>query len=126
MIVAGFGFRSRATLASLQAALMAAQEGLPPVTHLATAADKAPALAPLAEALGLPIATIDDEAIRTASTRTASPASQKARGTGSMAEAAAMAAIGPGARLIRPRRISPDRLATCAIAAQNHFQGTHE
>ncbi|WP_183622589.1 cobalamin biosynthesis protein [Novosphingobium sediminicola] len=126
MIVAGFGFRSRATLASLQAALMAAQEGLPPVTHLATAADKAPALTPLAEALGLPIATIEDEAIRTATTRTASPTSQKARGTGSMAEAAAMAAIGPGARLIRPRRISPDRLATCAIAAQNHFQGTHE
>ncbi|NOW45391.1 cobalt-precorrin 5A hydrolase [Novosphingobium sp. SG751A] len=121
VIVAGFGFREKATLASLRAALIAAQEGLPPVTHLATAADKAPALAPLAEALGLPIAAIDAGAISAAPTSTTSAASQQARGTGSLAEAAAMAAIGPRARLIRPRRISPDQMATCAIA-----QGTYE
>jgi len=121
VIVAGFGFRSRATLASVRAALTAAQGGLPPVTHLATAADKAPALTPLAEALGLPLVALDAEAIRAAPTRTASATSRRARRTGSLAEAAAMAAIGPGARLIRPRCISPDRLATCAIA-----QGTPE
>lgn len=116
VIVAGFGFRAGATAASLRSALAVAQEGLPPVTHLATAADKAPALAPLAEALDLLLVAVDGGTIRAAPTSTASPAAQKARGTGSLAEAAAMAAIGPGARLIRPRRISPDRLAACAIA----------
>ena len=50
MIVAGFGFRAAADQAALRAALALAQAGKPRVTHLATAADKAPALAPLAQA----------------------------------------------------------------------------
>lgn len=120
MIVAGFGFRSGAGLPSLRAALALAQQGLPPVTHLATAADKVPALATLARALGLPLTGISPEALAGVSTRTDSAASRAARGTGSLAEAAALAAAGPGARLLTPRHISTDRMATCAIA-----QGTH-
>jgi cobalt-precorrin 5A hydrolase len=37
-------------------------------------------------------------------------------GTGSVAEASALAAAGPGARLLGPRVISGDGLATAAIA----------
>jgi cobalt-precorrin 5A hydrolase len=44
------------------------------------------------------------------------------RGSGSTAEAAALAAAlmhaGPGATLLNPRVVSADRLATCAIAAR--------
>ncbi|WP_294255294.1 cobalamin biosynthesis protein [uncultured Sphingomonas sp.] len=110
MIVAGFGYRSGATAASLRAALEVAQAGTPPVTHVATLADKLPLLA----ALGLP--TIAVETVAGIATPTRSVASFAARGTGSVAEAAALAAAGPGARLLVPRQISPDRMATCAIA----------
>ena len=116
MIVAGFGFRYGAGLPSLRAALALAQRGQPPVTHLATASDKLSALAPLAEALGLPLTGIAPEAPARASTLTSSVASLAARETGSVAEASALAAAGAGARLLGPRRISPDRMATCAIA----------
>ena len=37
-------------------------------------------------------------------------------GTGSVAEAAALAAAGPGAQLLGPRVVSGDGLATAAIA----------
>lgn len=110
MIVAGFGYRSGATIASLRAALALAQAGAPPVTHLATLADKLPLLA----GLGLPTLVADD--LAGVSTPTLSPASLAARGTGSVAEAAALVAAGPGARLLVARQISPDRMATCAIA----------
>ncbi|WP_417628724.1 cobalamin biosynthesis protein [Pararhodobacter aggregans] len=110
MIVAGFGFSSRATLASLQGAL-AATGGR--AEALATLADKAPALAPLAAALNLPLIAVEGALPRTL---TQSGASRAARGTGSVAEACALAAAGPGAYLLGPRAISPDRLATCALA----------
>ena len=35
------------------------------------------------------------------------------------AEAAALAAAGPGARLLGPRVVSADRMATCALAEGN-------
>lgn len=116
MIVAGFGFRAGASMSSLRAALALAQDGSPPVTLLATVADKAPTLAPLADALGLPLTGVSAEALTHPSTPTRSAASLKARGTGSVAEASALAAAGPGARLLGPRQVSPDRMATCAIA----------
>lgn len=119
MIVAGFGFRADAGLVSLRAALALAQRGQPPVTLLATAEDKLPALSPLAKALGLPLVGLAPEVLAEVATPTRSAASLKARGTGSVAESSALAAAGPGARLLSPRQISPDRLATCAIA-QGH------
>lgn len=110
MIVAGFGFRSGATLESLRAALALAQTGAPPVTHVASVADKLPLL----RGLGLPV--IAATGIEQVATPSRSPASLAARGTGSVAEAAALLAAGPGARLLAPRCISPDRMATCALA----------
>ena len=115
MIVAGFGSRSGATAASLRSALLLAQAGAPPVTHVATLADKAPLL----KALGLPILAV--ETLDEIATPTRSAASLAARGTGSVAEAAALAAAGPGARLLVSRQISPDRKATCAIAEGAHL-----
>lgn len=110
MIVAGFGFSTRATLESLRGAL-AATGGSPQA--LATLADKAPALAPLAEALDLPLIAVTGPLPKTP---TQSATSLSARGTGSVAEATALAAAGPGAYLLAPRAVSPDRLATCALA----------
>ncbi|PTW97531.1 cobalamin biosynthesis protein [Pararhodobacter aggregans] len=110
MIVAGFGFSSRATLDSLQGAL-AATGGAPDA--LATLADKASALAPLALSLNLPLIPV---AGPLPETLTQSERSREARGTGSVAEACALAAAGPGAYLLGPRAVSPDRLATCALA----------
>ncbi|WP_010546353.1 cobalamin biosynthesis protein [Sphingomonas elodea] len=110
MIVAGFGYRSGATLESLRAALALAQQGVPPVTHVASLPDKLPLLA----GFGLPM--LPTATLAGIPTPTRSAASLAARGTGSVAEAAALAAAGPGARLLVPRIVSPDRMATCAIA----------
>lgn len=110
MIVAGFGFNSAATVDSLAGAL-AATGGRPDA--LATLADKAAALEPLARRLNLPLIAVTGPLPETLTT---SPASLTARGTGSVAEATALAAAGKGAYLLCPRAISPDRRATCALA----------
>ncbi len=115
MIVAGFGFRSGVTLAALQDAL--ARAGGPEgVTHLATLAAKAEGLAPLARTLGLPVLGLMPEALPDQPTLTRSPRVQALHGTGSVAEAAALAAAGPGSRLRGPRIVSSDGTATAAIA----------
>lgn len=111
MIVAGFGFSTRATVESLAGAYAAA--GAPAVDALATLADKAPALAGLAARLGRPVIALSGTLPETL---TDSPASRAARGAGSVAEGCALAAAGPGAVLRGLRAVSPDRLATCAIA----------
>ena len=117
MRVAGFGFRTGASLASLQDALQAAG-GARTVTRIATAKDKAeaPVFQALSAALDLPVAAIPQDQIEAATVTTHSAKSQRARRTGSLSEAAALAAAGPGARLIAPRAISSDKMATCAIA----------
>lgn len=117
MIIAGFGFRGSALRASLEDALAQVTDHHRP-DALATAEDKAdhPAFHELAAELGLQVIGIDTAALAAAKTLTRSPASQSARDTGSVAEAAALVAAGTGARLLRPRRISEDRLATCALA----------
>jgi cobalt-precorrin 5A hydrolase len=114
--VAGFGLRAAATPASLRAALAAAG-GPAGLTALATVADKAhhPALQALAADLNLLLHPIPlDKLAATAADPARTPDRYANR---SVAEAAALAAAGPGARLLAPRAISPDRLATCAIAA---------
>lgn len=116
MIIAGFGFRGGADLTALESALTLAQHGHPPVTALATLRDKSPALTELAQAMGLPLILIEAATLKGIATLTNSAASLAARGTGSVAEAVALAAAGPGSRLLAPRHISPDRTATCAIA----------
>lgn len=116
MIVAGFGFRTGADVAAVRAALAAAQHGCARVTALAAPHDKLALISNLAETLGLSVIAISPDALQIPKTPTQSIASLDARRTGSVAEASALAAAGPGARLLTPRHISPDRMATCAIA----------
>lgn len=116
MIVAGFGFRKGADMLALRDALALAQRDHPTVTALAVPHDKAHQLAGLAEAMGLPLIAIDQQLLEAARTITQSRASLAARGTGSVAEAVALAGAGQGAHLLGPRHISFDRMATCAIA----------
>ncbi len=116
MIVAGFGFRSEADLDALRAALECARRSSPAVDALAAPSDKADKLKPLALEIGVPLLSIDAAALEKVPTITRSAASLAARRTGSVAEAVALAAAGPNARLLGPRHISPDRRATCAIA----------
>jgi len=117
MIVAGFGFTSRATVDSLLGALSATGH-TGPLDRIATASDKAkaPVFLAFAASLGAPVTAIDAVRIKAIQTATQSRISHGARGTGSVAEAAALAAAGPGAVLMTRRHISDDRMATCAIA----------
>jgi len=140
MTVAGFGFRRGATVASLQDALAQAIEAVAAMTAthanpampavsvqslvlLATAHDKAdaPCLLALADEMNLPMHAVNATSLNATPTLTDSAKVRALRGSGSTAEAAALAAAlthgGPGATLLRPRTVSTDRLATCAIAA---------
>ena len=115
MIVAGFGFTSRATQGSLMDALR--QTGhAEAVDMLATAEDKAARLTDLCNHMQSTIVGIPSPTLQAMQTETQSDISRAHRHTGSLAEAAALAAAGPGARLIITRCISSDREATCAIA----------
>lgn len=135
-MVAGFGFRAGASHASLRAALHRAWAlcGIEePAQHslvlLATAQDKAGAacLQALAASLGLPVCPVTPEELAESPTLTDSPRARAARRTGSVAEAAALAAAkrlaGGEPALLHPRAVSPDRLATCAIARFTPVQG---
>ncbi len=115
MIVAGFGFRSGVTLAALQDALSRAG-GAGGVTHLATVAAKAEGLRLLAEALSLPILALPPEVLAGQPTPTRSDRVAARFGTGSLAEAAALAGAGPGARLRGARAVSACGTATAALA----------
>ncbi|KRP89008.1 precorrin methylase [Bradyrhizobium yuanmingense] len=117
MKVAGLGFKRDVTLASLREALLAAggPEGLAAV---ATVSDKADAevLQQLARECGVPIRAVPAETLAKIDTPTQSELVAARFGTGSVAEAAALAAAGPRARLIAARAVSQDRTATAAIA----------
>ena len=115
MIVAGFGCRRAATLDSLEDAYDRAR-GPHRADRIATLADKAGALQPLATRLGVPLVVLSRQELERQPTLTQSPASQAAHGIGSLSEAAALAGAGPKARLLAPRAVSQDRMATCALA----------
>lgn len=117
MKVAGFGFRKGASEAALADALAKAggSDGLDALASLAGKADNA-ALKALAERLALPVIAIDSGTLSAQITLTQSARILAMHGTGSVAEAAALAACGPGARLLGPRHSSADRMATAAIA----------
>ena len=126
-LVAGLGFRAGCEVGSLRGALQAALDaastahGQPiPLAHLsalATAADKAnhPALLQLAAELQVPIHPIPLPAL---ADQPAAPSDHvpERYGAHSVAEAAALAAAGSGATLLGRRSISPDRMATAALA----------
>ncbi|MGY4507965.1 cobalamin biosynthesis protein [Bradyrhizobium sp. USDA 3650] len=117
MKVAGLGFKKDVTLGSLREVLMAAggPEGLAAVATVSDKAD-AQALKQLARECGVPIKAIAAEMLVSIDTPTKSKLVAEKFGTGSVAEAAALAAAGPGARLIATRVVSRDRTATAAIA----------
>lgn len=136
MMVAGFGFRAGASPESLRAALHLALAGcgvapLRPssLLLLATAHDKAGAgcLQALAASLQLPIRAIAAAEMASMATLTDRAPVRARRGTGSVAEAAALAGAqqlsSAGAALLHPRAVSPDRLATCAIASFTPLSG---
>ena len=116
MRVAGFGFRKGAGVESLADALAAT--GIGGVTHLATVAVKAdaPCLSEMARRLGAPVIVVAQDRLGEAQVTTHSDKSEAMYGTGSVSEAAALNAAGPGARLVVARTVSADRMATCAIA----------
>lgn len=121
-LTAGIGFR-RATGADEIAALIIAALGQvgaerADLTAIATAADRAaePAMTGAAARFGLSPCPIAPEALaaRDADLVTRSARIEHLRGVGSLAEAAALAAAGPGSRLALPRIASGG--ATCALA----------
>jgi cobalt-precorrin 5A hydrolase len=117
MRVAGFGFRKGATIESLRDALAAAG-GACGLDALATVTDKAEAAAivSLARELELTIRPVPAETLAGVETSTHSVRIETMFGTGSLAEAAALAAAGRRARLVSARAISRDKSATAAIA----------
>lgn len=117
MKVAGLGFRKDVTLASLREALQAAG-GADGLAAVATVSDKADAevLKQLARECGVPIRAVPADVLASIETPTQSKRVTEEFGTGSVAEAAALAAAGPRARLIATRAVSQDRTATAAIA----------
>lgn len=117
MKVAGLGFKRDVTLASLREALIAAG-GPDGLAAVATVSDKADAevFKQLARECGVPIMAVSADILAGVDTPTQSQLVIERFGTGSVAEAAALAAAGPHARLIGARAVSQDRTATAAIA----------
>lgn len=118
MRVAGFGFRGGATVASLRDAYARAGGG---ADILATLEGKAgePAFAEFARTKGLRVVALAKGAVQGVVTPTISERIMERFGTGSVAEAVALVAAGPGARLLTPRVKSEDGMATAAIAERN-------
>ncbi len=121
MRVAGVGFRETSSLSSLIEAVTIARGALV-LDALATIESKAgaPVMRSLGETLGLPVLAVAVAGIRTPSR---SPRVEARFGTGSVAEAAALAATGSGGRIIVPRVRSADGMAMAAIA-ENKDQAT--
>lgn len=142
-LVAGFGFREAATVASLRSALQAAwaaserASGHPTaLTALATAEDKTthPALIALAHELALPLVAVplallagQTPPLPTTPAKlidrqldspgvAASNRIPKRYGARSLAESSALAGAGSGAQLLAPRSVSADKMATASLA----------
>lgn len=121
-ITAGIGLRPGTSEADIEACLTQtlAAAGLPAdaIRRLATLASRCdePGLAAVALAHDLTLVAIPDEALAgfEAACATRSTRISGLYGVGSVAEAAALAASGPGATLIQPR-IATARV-TCALA----------
>jgi cobalt-precorrin 5A hydrolase len=122
MIVAGIGCRKGAQAADIEAAIATAfaRAGLAAteLCLIATTAAKGgePGIAAAASAIGVPLVLIPQDALTAAGVRAATRSERviALAGVPSVAEAAALAAAGPAARLIAPRiAVGP---ATCALA----------
>ncbi len=117
--VAGIGFRSAASLSSLvDAVRLALAEAGGTLDALVTESAKSrePVFRELAQTMGLPGLGITSTDLGQMITPTQSQRIQDRFGTGSLAEATALAAAGPGATLVAVRVVSGDGMATAAIA----------
>jgi cobalamin biosynthesis protein CbiG len=123
MIVAGIGCRRGAGAADIEAAIRAAlaRAGIAPdaLDAIATIEKKQDesGIAAAAAKLGLDVVVISEAELTTANERIATRSNRVLALTGvpSVAEAAALAAAGPSARLLSPRLALGG--ATCALAA---------
>jgi cobalt-precorrin 5A hydrolase len=123
MIVAGVGCKRGAPAPDIEAAIGAALEragvGANALDCIATIAAKngEAGIAAAAAKLGVTLVLVQDAELQAASDRTATRSDRVLALTGvpSVAEAAALAAAGPAARLIMPRLVVG--AATCALAA---------
>ncbi|HEX4768696.1 MAG TPA: cobalamin biosynthesis protein [Lichenihabitans sp.] len=121
MIAVGLGFRKACEAATLVALVRRALDEAGPSVRpvvLATVAEKdRPALREAAAMLGLPVRILSKQAMADVEDRLTfrSERVRACLGIPSVAEAAALSAAGPGARLILPRIAVVD--ATCAVAA---------
>ena len=115
MRVVGLGLRSAATPASLEELIQRLQ--VTPDLPLAVPAfrESHPAVLDL-QRRGPRIIPPPEAALSGGSTPTRSPRILARHGTGSIAEACAIVAAGPDARIIAPRAVSTDGCATAAIA----------
>jgi len=122
MIVAGVGCRRGAAAPEIEAAIRAALDRAGIASHsldcIATTAAKngEAGIAAAAANLGVDLVLIPQAELQAANNRTATRSGRVLALTGahSVAEAAALAAAGPSARLISPRLITGN--ATCAVA----------
>lgn len=121
MIVAGIGCRRGTDADEIRAAITVVLESaglsVAAIDYLATASRKAdePGIHAAADALGRSLVIVPDAALAAAPTLTRSPRVLAQTGVHSVAEAAALAAAGTGARLLGPRTIAGR--AACALAA---------
>lgn len=117
MRIAGIGFRAEAASSALSEALDHACGGALP-DALATLDHKAdaPQMRALSKATGLPVLPVTEQAVEGIETPTQSPRILARFGTGSLAEAVALVAAGPGARLVTARVLSQCGGVTVAIA----------
>jgi cobalt-precorrin 5A hydrolase len=125
MIVAGVGCRKGAPASDVEAALSAAlaragiaSGALDGIATLAAKNEEA-GIAAAAARLGVAVILVSDEELHAAGGRTQTRSKRVLALTGvpSVAEAAALAAAGPSARLIGPRLVVG--AATCALASSD-------
>lgn len=118
-VILGMGFKSDAPLSALEnaARTVCYTTGLVPDV-IATLASKVghPPFIALAEKLNARIIALDPDDIRGVPTSTVSQRIQALFGTGSVAEAVAIAAI-PGATLQESRKVSTDNATTATATA---------
>jgi cobalt-precorrin 5A hydrolase len=129
MIVAGLGFRTSCTADELVALIRSVgQAAGAEIGALAAPEVKvgASALAGAAASLALEIRPVSRDALVAvqALCPSRSAAALAAVGVASVAEACALAAAGPGARLLAPKTSSA--AATCALAVSASDEGLHE
>lgn len=115
--VAGIGCRADAPLSALCEVVERVSGGVRP-DALATLESRAQVVQPLAQTLDLPLILIAAETIAGIATPTRSPRILARFGTGSVAEAVALAAI-PGSQITARRKESTDGSATAALATGN-------